>query len=124
MSLVAPRERYQFVDVIYNRDVAIAKVTAFRHVTSTSDGFALGEELFGLYECKHKRKIVVNLQHVEYLCNTAFNRMKALQTQMKAQNGKLVLCNVGNQLRTFLEQSLLLGEFTIVDSCEEAMKQF
>jgi anti-sigma B factor antagonist len=56
-----------------------------------------GEELYSLPK-EGRTKILLNLKNVEYFSNAALGKLVILNNQIKKAKGRLVLCNISEDL--------------------------
>ena len=86
-----PRFRYLRTDV--QQGVLVLTPTPTR-LEGDAMADALTEEMRTALAQAGTDKVVVNLEHVEFLTSAAFRPLLALRRQLQADGGRLVLCNL------------------------------
>jgi anti-sigma B factor antagonist len=59
---------------------------------------AIGEELFHLVNQLGRRKILLNLDNVEYLSSAALGKFISLHKKLNSLGGRLILCNIDPEI--------------------------
>jgi anti-sigma B factor antagonist len=59
---------------------------------------AIGEELFRLVDELGRRKVLLNLDNVEYLSSAALGKFITLKKKLNSVGGRLILCNIAPQI--------------------------
>ena len=97
------------------------------YVLALSGRLVLGDESSGLRTMVDKlltsgaTKIVVNLEHVNYMDSAGLGTLIEVHRKTKAKGGRLKLCNLGPNLRQALEMARLLPIFETCANEAEAM---
>ena len=100
------------------------------YVLALSGRLVLGDESSGLRTMVDKlltsgaTKIVVNLEHVNYMDSAGLGTLIEVHRKTKAKGGRLKLCNLGPNLRQALEMARLLPIFETCANEAEAMAGF
>lgn len=83
----------------------------------------IGQELYRLVDAEDKRKIVLDMEKVQYLSSQAIGIVLTLYKKLGAlKNSKLVLCGVGPRLAELLKITRLDRMLTIKPTQKEAVK--
>jgi anti-sigma B factor antagonist len=99
------------------------KVVAFKlhRITEEDNIEQLGHELFSLVDQQGCRKLVVDLQDVEYITSSVIGKLISLHRKLHRAGGALVLCNLSAKLDEVLRTSRLIDYFQSAGSVEEAL---
>jgi anti-anti-sigma factor len=87
------------------------------YVLALKGRLALGQESTGLRTmidnllASGATRIVINLQHVDYVDSAGLGALIEMHRRTKAKGGRLLLCNLGPKLRQALEIARLLPIF-------------
>ena len=112
-----------FCTLVTDGDVAVA--TYHRPALSDEDNIEqMGQELFSLVEQQNFRRVILNLNMVEYLTSATIGKWITLHRKLARNDGSLVLCEIQPSIRDILETSRLLSYFNTADSVENARQQF
>ena len=71
-----------------------------------------------------KTNVVFNLSEIGLLSSIGIREIMALDKDCAGQGGKLVLCELGEQVYDILETTGLMTVFTVCDSQSEAIASF
>src|SRR5712675_1756493 len=63
----------------------------------------IGEDLFSLVDELGRRKILLNFGNVEYLSSAALGKFITLNKKVQAAQGKLILCNIEQNISKMFE---------------------
>jgi len=84
----------------------------------------IGEQLFELVEKRYKVKMLLNFENVEYLSSAALGKLITLNKKVKAEKGKLKLCNIRPQIYDVFKITKLNKLFEIYDSEDRALARY
>ena len=81
------------------------------------------EEFFQTMNTAHSQCVIVNLSQVDFIDSTGLATLVIGMKRCLQQQGKLVLCNIRQPVRTIFELTRLDTVFTIVSTQEDAIAQ-
>ena len=84
----------------------------------------VGNQLFALVDDENRRKIVLDFSNVEYLSSAALGKLITLDKKVKANSGKLRLCNVRPEIYEVFAITRLNKLFEMYDDLEKALEGF
>ena len=84
----------------------------------------IGDQMFELVEKHYKVKLLLNFENVEYLSSAALGKLITLNKKVKAETGKLKLCNIRPQIYDVFKITKLNKLFQIYDSEDKALAAF
>ena len=84
----------------------------------------IGEQLFGLVDQEHVKKMLLNFGNVEYLSSAALGKLITLNKKVAAAGGRLVLCNIDPQIYEVFEITKLNKLFNIQKEEQAALQAF
>lgn len=84
----------------------------------------IGEQLFALVREQSKKRIILNLEDVEYLSSMALGKFITLRNVVESVNGKLVFCSIKPEIMGDLEQTGLDKKFHIKKDLTGAIGAF
>ena len=84
----------------------------------------IGEQLFELVEKRYKVRMLLNFENVEYLSSAALGKLITLNKKVKAEKGKLKLCNIRPQIYDVFKITKLNKLFEIYDSEDRALARY
>jgi anti-sigma B factor antagonist len=84
----------------------------------------LGEELFALVEEDNRKKLLLNFTGVEFLSSAALNKLIILDKKVKANGGRLKLCQVRPEIAEIFAITRLDRLFDIRDEEKTALEAF
>jgi anti-sigma B factor antagonist len=84
----------------------------------------LGEELFHLVEQEQRKNLLLNFTSVDFLSSAALGKLITLDKKVKAQGGKLKLCNIRPEIYEVFEITKLNKVFDIKDEEAQALSAF
>ena len=82
----------------------------------------IGEDMFSLVDELHRKKILLNFDNVEYLSSAALGKFRTMNRKVNAAGGKLVLCNVNDDIYETFEITRLNKEFNIVKTEKDGLQ--
>ncbi|MEX0818270.1 MAG: STAS domain-containing protein [Pirellulaceae bacterium] len=111
------------LDVSEVGDVSVVRFTD-RRILDAASIEALGDELFELVEVNHLKRLLLNFTGVEFLSSAALNKLIILDKKVKSIGGKLVLCDLRQEIKEVFAITRLDQLFTISDSEKQALEDF
>jgi anti-sigma B factor antagonist len=84
----------------------------------------IGEDLFSLVDELGRIKILLNFSNVEYLSSAALGKFITLNKKVNAANGKLILCNISDDIQEVFEITKLNRLFIIQKDEQTALQAF
>ncbi len=111
-----------FFELDREGDIAIATFHDSR-LTEEDNLEQLGQELAGLIDHLHCKKVVLQLGPLRYVTSAVLGRLITLHRRLGRSDGQLVLCDLHEDLRDVLQTSRLLDYFTTADDVESALSQ-
>ena len=84
----------------------------------------IGEQLFSLVDELGRRKILLNFGNVEYLSSAALGKLITLNKKVNAVGGRLILCNIDQQIYEVFEITKLNKLFNIQKEEQTALQAF
>ena len=84
----------------------------------------LGQELFQLIEEEKKTSLLLNFTNVEFLSSAALGKLITLDKKVKANNGRLKLCNIRPEIYEVFQITRLNKLFDIKDDEADALAAF
>lgn len=84
----------------------------------------IGEQLFSLVDEMQRRKLLLNFSNVEYLSSAALGKFITLNKKVNAASGKLILCNIDQQIYEVFEITKLNRLFNIQKDEQTALQAF
>lgn len=109
-----------FFTLEHRDDVSIARF-AIPRVTDDDNIELMGHELFQLVEQYDRRKVVLNLDSVEYVTSSVLGKFITLHRRIHRRNGRLVLCGPTPVVRDALRVSRLIDYFHVTDDLPQAL---
>lgn len=100
------------------------------YLLSLSGRLVLGQESGGLRTmidtllASGATRMVINLEHVNYVDSAGLGALIEMHRKTKARGGRLLLCNLGANLRQALEIARLLPIFETCPSEDAAVASF
>ena len=104
-------------------DVSVVRFVD-RRILDAANIEGLGDELFELVETDHRKRMLLNFTGVEFLSSAALNKLIILDKKVKSQGGKLVLCDLRQEIKEVFAITRLDQLFTICDSEQKALPIF
>jgi anti-sigma B factor antagonist len=99
---MAAQPRRQRLEIEEVGDVTLITFTDKR-IIGEQNIQAIGQQLYGLVDDLHRRKLLLNFGSVEYLSSAALGKLIRLNKKLKAAGGHLVLCNIQTPIYEILE---------------------
>src|SRR5207245_5852167 len=84
----------------------------------------IGEDLFSLVDELGRKKILLNFTNVEYLSSAALGKFITLNKKVQASGGKLVMCNINEDIFEVFEITRLDRLFNIQKDEQSALQAF
>src|SRR5277367_1422394 len=84
----------------------------------------IGEDLFSLVDELGRVKILLNFSNVEYLSSAALGKFITLNKKVQAASGKLILCNISDDIQEVFEITKLNRLFKIEKDEQTALQAF
>src|SRR5436190_1087026 len=121
MSSQTPRRRRLEVE-----DIGDITVVNFidRKILDEQNIQKIGEDLFSLVDELGRRKILLNFGNVEYLSSAALGKFINLNKKVRGAGGKLVLCNISDDIYEVFEITKLNKLFNIQKDEQIALQSF
>lgn len=95
-----------------------------RRILDASNIEELGDELFALVEADHLKSLLLNFTGVEFLSSAALNKLIILDKKVKSSGGKLVLCDLRQEIKEVFAITRLDQLFNIANSEQEGLAAF
>ena len=109
-----------YLSLQVREDVAIARFT-LAQLNDEENIEQVGHELFALVDQFGCRKIVMDLNGVEFVTSSVVGKMITLHRKLHRQQGMLVLCALGETVTRVLKTSRLLDYFRVADDVDAAL---
>jgi len=84
----------------------------------------IGEQLFSLVEEEGRRNLLLNFGNVEYLSSAALGKLITLNKKLKDAGGRLILCNIDDNIYEVFEITKLDKFFKIMKDEQTALQAF
>ena len=84
----------------------------------------IGEDLFSLVDELGRKKIQLNFSNVEYLSSAALGKFITLNKKVQASGGKLVMCNITEDIYEVFEITKLNKLFNIQRDEQTGLQTF
>jgi anti-sigma B factor antagonist len=84
----------------------------------------IGEQLFGLVDTDGRKKVLLNFNNVEFLSSAALGKLITLHKKLQGTGGKLVLCNIHQDIFEVFEITKLDKFFTIHKDEQKGLQGF
>lgn len=84
----------------------------------------IGEDLFSLVDELGRKKILLNFSNVEYLSSAALGKFITLNKKVQSSGGKLVMCNISDDIYEVFEITKLNKLFNIQKEEQTALQVF
>ncbi len=114
---------HQRLEVSDNEDVAVVRFVD-RRILDAANIEELGDELFALVESDGRKQLLLNFTGVEFLSSAALNKLIILDKKVKSNGGKLVLCELRQEINEVFAITRLDQLFTIKASESEGLSVF
>ena len=80
----------------------------------------LGHELFTLVDQIGCRKMILNMDKVRYMTSSVLGKLISLHRKLHRSEGRLIICNIGEELDQILSASRLNQYFRLADDLDAA----
>ena len=104
-------------------DVSVVRFVD-RRILDAANIEGLGDELFELVEKDNRKRMLLNFTDVEFLSSAALNKLIILDKKIKSHGGRLVLCDLRQEIKEVFAITRLDQLFTISDSEQNALTNF
>ncbi len=104
-------------------DVSVVRFVE-RRILDAANIESLGDELFALVETDQRKQLLLNFTGVEFLSSAALNKLIILDKKVKSHGGKLVLCDLRQEIKEVFAITRLDQLFTISSTEQKALKEF
>ena len=84
----------------------------------------IGEDLFSLVDELGRKKVLLNFSNVEYLSSAALGKFITLNKKVTNAGGKLVMCNINDDIFEVFEITKLNKLFNIQKDEQTALQTF
>jgi len=84
----------------------------------------IGEDLFSLVDELGRKKVLLNFSNVEYLSSAALGKFITLNKKVQGVGGKLVMCNINEDIFEVFEITKLNKLFNIQKDEQTALQAF
>ena len=121
MSASTPRRRR--LEVEDNGEITIVNFID-RKILDEQNIQKIGEDLFSLVDELGRKKILLNFSNVEYLSSAALGKFITLNKKVQASGGKLVMCNITEDIYEVFEITKLNKLFNIQKEEQTALQAF
>src|SRR5271170_8026053 len=121
MSTSQPRRRR--LEVEESGDVTIVQFID-RKILDEQNIQKIGEDLFSLVDELGRKKILLNFSNVEYLSSAALGKFITLNKKAQMAGGKLVMCNINEDIFEVFEITKLNKLFNIQKDEQTALQTF
>jgi anti-sigma B factor antagonist len=120
MSTPSRRSRLEVED---NGEIAIVNFID-RKILDEQNIQKIGEDLFSLVDQYGRKKILLNFSKVEYLSSAALGKFISLNKKVQTAGGKLVMCNINEDIFEVFEITRLDRLFKIEKDEQSALQAF
>ena len=121
MSSQPRRRRLEVED--YDREITVVNFID-RKILDEQNIQKIGEDLFSLVDELGRKKILLNFSNVEYLSSAALGKFITLNKKVGASGGKLVMCNINEEIFEVFEITKLNRLFNIQKDEQTALQAF
>ena len=101
-------------------DVVVAAFKLDR-ITEEDNIEQLGHELFSIVDQQDCRKLVIDLQNIEYVTSSVIGKLISLHRKLHRQKGQLILCSLSAKLEDVLRTSRLIDYFQTAPTVDEGI---
>jgi len=84
----------------------------------------IGDDLFKLVEQDGHKKVLLNFRNVEFMSSAMLGKLITLFKKLQAQRGRLILCNITDEIKEVFKITKLDKLFTILDDEQVALQSF
>jgi anti-sigma B factor antagonist len=107
------------VTIISKNDIVIITISGSVDSKTAAD---LQSQIMG--EVSDAKKVIMDLNAVDYLSSAGLRILLMVYRQLKANNGKVVLAGVSEEIRDVMAMTGFINFFVIADTTEEAETLF
>ena len=111
------------VEVSEIGDVTVVRFVD-RKILDTANIQELGDELFALVETDHRKSLLLNFSHVEFLSSAALNKLILLDRTVNRHSGRLKLCCLRPEIQEVFVITRLNKMFEIHEEESDALASF
>lgn len=111
-----------YFDLERDGDVVVATFLATR-LTEEDNVEQIGHELSALVDKLQHRRVVLNLESVQYATSSVIGKWIMLHRKLDREGGKLVVCGLQPGLADILSTSKLLNYFNVSTDSNQARAQ-
>ena len=112
--------RPTYLSLVRDGDTIVARFT--RPTLSDEENIEqLGRELFSLVDQFDCRKVVLDLNVVEFVTSSVLGKMITLHRKLHRKEGVLVICHVQNSVADVLKASRLHEYFNVANDLDGAL---
>ncbi|MCA9081065.1 MAG: STAS domain-containing protein [Planctomycetaceae bacterium] len=109
-----------FLELSEEQGVTVALLTK-PQLTEDENLEKFDEDLNTLVETLQVRRLVINLERLNYFTSSALGRLIALHRRIQRAGGRLVLCSAGDDIRQIFQTARLWDYFHMANSVSEAV---
>lgn len=120
MSTQPRRQRLEVEDI---GDVTVVNFTD-KKILDEQNIQVIGDQLFRLVDELGRSKLLLNFGNVEYLSSAALGKLISLNRKVSSAQGKLVLCNIAQQIYEVFEITRLNRVFNIQSDEQSGLQAF
>src|SRR4051794_8852669 len=84
----------------------------------------IGDDLFKLVEQDGHKKVLLNFRNVEFMSSAMLGKLITLFKKLQAQRGRLILCNITDEIKEVFKITKLDKLFSILDDEQVALQSF
>lgn len=81
----------------------------------------IGHELFSLIDQYHCRKVILDLTGLKMMTSSVLGKMITMHRKLHREDGKLVVCNIGDYVSEILKTSRLHDYFNLASDDAAAL---
>src|SRR5438128_3197943 len=122
MSSSQPRRRRLEVED-YDHEITVVNFID-RKILDEQNIQKIGEDLFSLVDELGRKKILLNFSNVEYLSSAALGKFITLNKKVNSAGGKLIMCNITDDIYEVFEITRLNKLFNIQKEEQTALQVF
>src|SRR5260221_7357177 len=122
MSTSQPPRRRR-LEVVEEGDVTVVNFID-KKILDEQNIQKIGEDLFSLVDELGRKKILLNFSNVEYLSSAALGKFITLNKKVSTAGGKLVMCNINEDIFEVFEITKLNKLFNIQKDEQTALQTF
>ncbi len=123
MSSSPPPARRRRLEVESIGDITVVNFVD-RKILDEQNIQIIGEQLFSLVDEDGKKKLLLNFSNVEYLSSAALGKLITLNKKVSSAGGRLILCNISEDILEVFEITKLDKFFKIMRDEQSALQAF